>query len=60
VSEYWIIEVGTRRLHLHRDPQAARGAYGTVLPDEAPFRIAPVALPKLLVESAQIWPASLG
>lgn len=56
VGEYWIVEVAARRLHVHRDPQPASRVYRSVQMLEAPFALAPLALPALHLRSDDIWP----
>jgi Uma2 family endonuclease len=55
VHEYWIVEAPARRLHRHLRPVPAQGRYEAVDVLEAPFEIAPVALPELRLASAEIW-----
>jgi len=55
VAEYWIVEVGARRLH--RFLGAAAGACWALSETlEAPFSIAPRALPKTILRADEIWP----
>lgn len=60
LAEYWVIEAGARRLHLHRDPSPEDGRWNTVETLTPPFRIAPAALPALMVSSEDLWPQSAG
>ncbi|MEN9315137.1 MAG: hypothetical protein RIS35_1530 [Pseudomonadota bacterium] len=60
VTEYWVVDVSGRRLHLHRDPSPAEGTWNTVVALEPPFRVAPAALPRLVVTSDDLWPPTTG
>jgi Uma2 family endonuclease len=54
IAEYWVVEVDTHRLHVHRDPSGA--AWNDVRALEAPFSIAPLALAGLTLHSEELWP----
>lgn len=54
VVEYWVVDVGARRLHVHRDPSG--GIWNEVQVLHPPFSIAPLALPELTIESKELWP----
>lgn len=56
IAEYWVVEVSARRLHLHRGPSPDTGNWQSVQVLEAPFRVAPAALPVLALSSDDIWP----
>lgn len=58
VREYWVVEVGGRRLHLFRDPLAAEGRFASVQQIEAPFTVTMQALPQVSIASDEIWPDS--
>ena len=55
VAEYWIVEVEVRRLHVFRSPIPAEGRFASQRTLEAPFDIAPAALPALSLASEEIW-----
>ncbi|HRO59134.1 MAG TPA: Uma2 family endonuclease [Burkholderiaceae bacterium] len=55
VHEYWVIEVGARRLHRHRDPLASEGRYASVESFDAPFTISVAELPQVSLASDEIW-----
>ena len=56
VREYWVVEVGARRLHRFREPVAAEGRFASVEQLEAPFTVAVQALPQVSITSDEIWP----
>jgi Uma2 family endonuclease len=56
VTEYWIVEVAARRIHRFRDPRPAEASWASSETLEAPFRIAPAALPRLELSSDELWP----
>lgn len=56
VAEYWIVEVDAQRLHVHRSPSMRDGGYESVQVLDAPFTIAPLALPALALRADEIWP----
>jgi Uma2 family endonuclease len=56
VCEYWVFEVPTQRLYLHREAVAPDGLWRSVQVLEAPFRIAPLALPRLEIDADELWP----
>jgi len=55
LHEYWVVEVGERRLHRHRDPVAAEGRYASVQSFDAPFTISASRLPRVSLSSEEIW-----
>jgi Uma2 family endonuclease len=55
VPEYWVVEVDARRLHVFRDPLIAEGRYASVQALDAPFTIAPCALPQVRLRDDEIW-----
>jgi Uma2 family endonuclease len=56
VTEYWIVEVGAHRIHRFRDPRPVEASWASSETLEAPFRIAPAALPKLELSTDELWP----
>lgn len=56
IAEYWVVEVGAHRLHLHRGPSPGSGSWASVQVLEAPLRVSPAALPALTLSSDDIWP----
>jgi Uma2 family endonuclease len=56
VAEYWIVEVEARRLHVLRSPVPGEGAFASTQTLDAPFTIAPLALPRLQLSSRELWP----
>jgi Uma2 family endonuclease len=60
VAEYWIVEVDARRLHVFCSPVSADGVFASTRTLEAPFRLAPLALPGLWISSDEVWPARSG
>jgi len=56
VREYWVVEAGRRRLHTYRAPMPAEGRWAEYRTLEAPFGVAPGALPALVVSSDDLWP----
>jgi len=59
VAEYWIVEVGARRLHRFRGPRPGEAGWASSETLEAPFAVAPQALPGLVLHSEEIWPEGL-
>jgi Uma2 family endonuclease len=55
VVEYWVVEAGATRLHRFRSPEPGRDRYAREDTLEAPFTLAPDALPALAVGSDAIW-----
>lgn len=55
VTEYWIVEVAARRVHVFRSPRPFAGSFASESTFDAPFEIAPAALPALRLSSAEIW-----
>ena len=55
VHEYWVVEVGARRLHRHRDPVASEARYASIEQLDAPFKISVGKLPQLSISSDEIW-----
>ncbi len=56
IPECWIVDVGARRLIVHREPRAASGEWGRVEILAPPFAVAPLALPELELTSSDLWP----
>jgi Uma2 family endonuclease len=56
VREYWVFEAPKQRVYLHREPVARDGLWRSVQVLEAPFRIAPLALPGLEIDADELWP----
>jgi Uma2 family endonuclease len=53
VPETWLIDLKRRRIELHRDP-GPDGYRQVLLPDRAQF-IAPVLLPEMRIQVAELW-----
>ncbi len=45
IPEYWIVNLESRRVEVHRDPDEAAGGYATVLRTMAPGVLTPLELP---------------
>jgi len=56
VTEYWIVEVGARRLHRFLGPRVTDASWASSETLEAPFSVAPRALPRIVLRSDEIWP----
>ena len=59
VAEYWIVEVCAHRLHRFRGPRPAEACWASWETLEAPFSVAPQALPQLALRSGEIWPPDI-
>jgi Uma2 family endonuclease len=57
VLEYWVVEAGAMRLHRFRSPQPGDDRYAREDTLQAPFSLAPDALPALALGSDAIRPA---
>jgi len=55
VREYWVVEVGAKRIHVFSEPSAAEGRYASIRTLEAPFVVAASALPRISLRSEEIW-----
>jgi Uma2 family endonuclease len=57
IVEYWVVEADAMRLHRFRSPRPGGRRYASEDTLEAPFSLAPEALPALAVGSDAIWPS---